>query len=87
MARTPSKTLDQVEQELSTFSDGEPSQNKRDAPKEFYIGREDGGLYFIAYTAGGEVPDALKSMFTSVRVAQAALDDYVARQAVKEEAK
>lgn len=68
------KTLDQVEADLTPT----PTGDKRDAPKTLVAEREEeGGLYFIRYTAGGEVPDSCKGKFTHLRFAEAAISDAV----------
>ena len=53
------------------------TEEKRDAPKELQVAREEEGLYYIRYTAGGEVPDTLKGRYTHMRVAQAAIADHL----------
>lgn len=82
MPRTPSKTLEEVEQELSQQAAPDAAQGKRDAPKELIVIRRPVGLYAIAFTAGGEVPDALKGSFTSSVRAQQAIDWHLAGRLV-----
>jgi hypothetical protein len=79
MSRIKSKTLAQVEQ--SIFSEDKPDARKE--PKEFEIVREPIGLYRIRYTAGGEIPDSMKGLFTSIPRAQAVIDNIVAERKQK----
>lgn len=67
------KTFQEVEAELVPKNTGD----KRDEPKTLKVHREEEGLYHIRYTAGGEVPDALKGRYTHQRFAQQALDDFL----------
>ena len=73
MARQAAKSLDQVERELEEASQ---SNEKRDEPKELTFSREASGLYRIRYTAGGEVPDVLKGLYTNVRRVHDAIENY-----------
>lgn len=68
-SRKDVKTLADIEEELAPVPTGE----KRDAPKALVVDREEEGLYYIRYTAGGEVPDVCKGKFTSLRYANAAI--------------
>ena len=80
MVRTTAKTLKQVE-------DAVVVEEKRAAPKEFVIERQPEGLYYIRFTAGGEVPDALKGLWTSILKAENAVANYqLAKQLSQPEA-
>ena len=68
------KTIGQIEQDQQ-----EEKEDKRSAPKEFVVDKDPQyGLFLIKYTAGGEVPDALKGKFTSISRAQAEIDNFLA---------
>ena len=80
MSRQRSKSIDQVEQEFlfkETDAKSGKAEDKRTAPKEFQIVRDGTGLCVIKYTAGGEVPDALKGRYTNLYRAQDAIDNYI----------
>lgn len=67
MAREVAKTLDQVENQFLSSK-----QDKRTEEKTLVVDRDDYGLYFIKWTAGGELPQSLSGRYT---VVQRALDD------------
>lgn len=48
-------------------------KDKRVLPKEFVSVRSSNGLYSVRLTAGGEVPDVLKGVFTSSARAETAI--------------
>lgn len=75
-SRKDVKTFQEVVEELEPTSLAPAA--KRDAPKELKLVREEEGLYVFAYTAGGEVPDALKGKYTHMRYAEAARNTYEA---------
>lgn len=83
MSRQPAKSVEQIEKD-PTFIFREQDANKtqdkpadkRAALKEFVVDREETGLYFIKYTAGGEVPDTLKGKWTSLFRAEEAITNY-----------
>lgn len=83
MARIPAKSIEQVEGELVTFADEAPKVDKREQPKEFKVVRSPSGLYHITYTAGGEIPDPLKGMYTAGRIAEEAIKNYKNTQVVE----
>lgn len=69
MARDVAKTLDQVEKQ---FLSSDTKQDKRTEEKTLVVDRDDFGLYFIKWTAGGELPLSLSGRYTAL---QRALDD------------
>lgn len=71
MVRQATKSLDQVEQTLDV-----KQEDKRKETKELEIRRAPDGLYYVAFTAGGEVPDMLKGKWTGFARAQAAIENY-----------
>jgi len=75
-SRKDVKTFQEVVEELEPETIATTA--KRDAPKELKLVREEEGLYAFAYTAGGEVPDALKGKYTHQRYAEAARASYEA---------
>lgn len=75
-SRKDVKTFQEVVEQFEPTSIAPPG--KRDAPKELKLVREEEGLYVFAYTAGGEVPDALKGKYTHQRYAEAARLSYEA---------
>jgi F0F1-type ATP synthase gamma subunit len=73
MSRQPVKTIDQIE------APEEQTKDLRKAEKGLVPVMEDEGLYHIEYQpAGGEVPDELKGKYTQKRLAQAAIENYMA---------
>jgi hypothetical protein len=70
--RQVAKTIDKVEADLE-----DKPVTKRDEPKKLSIHRNPNGLYSVQYSAGGEVPDELKTLFTSSNRAQIAIDNYL----------
>lgn len=94
MSRKPAQSIDQVEKdptfifrEQDANKTQDKSADKRAAPKEFVVEREETGLYFIKYTAGGEVPDTLKGKWTSLFRAEEAITNYLVTKAQEEAAK
>lgn len=80
MARQPAKTISQIET-------AEAKEDKRKETKEFVVRHvPERGLYEVAYTAGGEVPDQLKGMWTNQSRAQAAIANYITTRARQEAA-
>lgn len=77
MSRKQAKTINQIESTPEV-------QDKRKEPKEFEIEREPTGLYRIKYSAGGEVPNSLKGMFTTVGRAQTAINNELSLRKQKE---
>jgi hypothetical protein len=72
MSRKPAKTISQIE-------GFEIKEDKRKEEKVFQVRHvPERGLYQVAFTAGGEVPDALKGMWTNAHKAQAAITNYLA---------
>ncbi len=78
MARPIAKTLAQLE--------AVEKIEKRDAPKELVVQRRIDGLYIIRQTAGGEVPDELKGMWTSIVKAEHAIANHLITKAQAEAA-
>lgn len=81
MGRAQAKTITQVEREQdfifgTTDANAPEKQDKRSAPKEFEIERDETGLYTIKYSAGGETPAVLKGRWTSIWRANEAIDNY-----------
>jgi len=57
----------------------EPKEDKRTAPKELEVIRDEStALYSVRYTAGGELPKELHGSWTSGARAKAAVDNYLA---------
>lgn len=83
MARTPNKTEEQIEQELETFAD-KTEEKQPEGKKDFFIKHYPSGLYYIALTGGGEVPDGLKGSFTTIRIAQQFIDEFKKKQQLAE---
>ncbi len=81
MPRQISKTFEQIEAEQA-LAEQTATSGKRDDPKKLVVVRQPIGLYAIAFTAGGEVPDALKGTFTSTVRAQTAIDLHLAGRLV-----
>lgn len=79
MPKVPAKTLEQIDAEINPQ---ETPEDKRTAKKEFVVQRNDNGLYSIAYTAGGEVPDELKGLWTNINKATNAIDNYKLKAAL-----
>lgn len=73
MPKVPAKTLEQVD---AALDQADQPEDKRTAKKEFVVHRSDNGLYYISYTAGGEVPDELKGLWTNINKATNAIDNY-----------
>lgn len=71
MARQEAKTLDQVEAELNQKDE---KKDKRSEVKELSVERVPNGLYRIVFSAGGEVPNKLKGLWTSSVRAQEAIE-------------
>lgn len=88
MTRRPSLSIDQVEKlekSNTLFVEDEadqPKVDKRKEPKEFEI-KHVGGLYTIKLTAGGELPDILKGMWTTSTKAADAIASYIEQRNAK----
>lgn len=70
------KTLAQVEAQLS-----QQSTDKRTEPKALESERLENGLWRPKWTAGGAVPDILKSAYTSKVRCDAAIAVYLSKKA------
>lgn len=81
MTRKPGKTIADMESDFifreKDAKQEQPVEDKRKATKEFVVDRSDTGLYFIKYSAGGEVPDALKGSWTNIARAQSAIESHL----------
>lgn len=73
MIRKPTRTIFEVE----TAGEQKPVVDKRTEMKEFVCTRQPNGLYSVKFTAGGEVPDSLKGLFTSGSRAEQAAQAYL----------
>lgn len=76
--RKPVKTIDQIEKEETEV---EKEDGRGKTPRELVVERAPNGLYFIAWTGGGEVHDSLKGRYTSSVRAQADIANFKAMQA------
>lgn len=77
--RKPSKTIAQVEAQIE-----EPTKVKKsEGPRTLEVIRKPSGLYAIIFSAGGEVPDSLKTDFTSKNVAEAHIAKHLAEKALE----
>ncbi|CAB4170028.1 hypothetical protein UFOVP1528_47 [uncultured Caudovirales phage] len=77
MARPQVKTEAQMDEALDT------PVNKRTEEKKLEIGRDAFGLYLVRFNAGGEIPDSLKTLFTSANKAEEAINQYNAKKLVE----
>jgi hypothetical protein len=73
MPREPSKTIAQVE-----AAELPKEMPVKEPERKYSVGRHSHGLYFIAFTGGGTLPEALHGQFTSAARAQTQIDKYVA---------
>jgi hypothetical protein len=76
MVRQVAKSIDQIEAELA-----DKKTDKRTEPKVPEVQRESDGLYYVMFNAGGELPEELKGRYTSIRLAEAAVANYLVRRA------
>jgi hypothetical protein len=79
--RKPSKTLAQIEEQIEEYGS---KVDARKQEKELEVIRVPSGLYAIRFTAGGELPDSLKSHFTSKNVAELHIKKYFADKELEE---
>jgi len=81
MPREPSKTIAQVEAELAPQPAQLPSEMPVKVPdRKYTVERHPTGLYYIAFSGGGTLPDALRGQHTSAARAQTEIDKYLANQ-------
>lgn len=74
------KSFADADEEFTFKEQDAKETDKRSAPKNLEVVRGQDGLYRVAWTAGGEVPDLLKGRWTTTARALEAINAYEANK-------